>query len=88
MTTKYTVKLDPRDYEGGNWYAIHDNVGNEIAHGICEASVARLIAAAPELLEAASALLSLNRTQGVADDVYEAAEHALDAAIVKAEGLA
>lgn len=47
---------------------------------------AHLIAAAPDLLEAAVHLLSLNHTQGVTQEQYELAEQELDSAIAKAEG--
>jgi len=47
---------------------------------------ARLIAAVPELLAALDKLLTLNRTQGVTQEEYEAAEEEAEAAWSKATG--
>ena len=39
----WRVELDPRDYQGANWYRVVDANGNEIAYGIAEERYAVLI---------------------------------------------
>lgn len=82
LTAGATLNVwSPRDAEGSHFVVARVDAGLSHEEG---GANARLIAAAPFLLEALTTILRLNTTQGVTCDEYEAAETAGFAAIAEA----